>query len=59
MVGEDVAIRKWGNRLYWVNAKTLGAEAESEITRLKRLIQTSYVSCGFEWHFFIEYWRSI
>ncbi|MEC8126632.1 MAG: tRNA lysidine(34) synthetase TilS [Pseudomonadota bacterium] len=37
LVGEDVAIRKWGNRLYWVNFKTLGEEAESEITRMEKI----------------------
>ena len=37
LIGEDVAIRKWGNHLYWVDLKTLGQEAESEITRMEKI----------------------
>ena len=37
LIGEDAAIRKWGNRLYWVDLKTLGEEAEAEIIRIEKI----------------------
>ena len=37
LIGEDAAIRKWGNRLYWVDFKTLGEEAESEISCIEKI----------------------
>ena len=37
LLGEDVAIRKWGNRLYWVDFKTLGEEADREIIRIETI----------------------
>ncbi len=37
LLGEDVAIRKWGNRLYWVDFKTLGEEADGEIIRIEKI----------------------
>ena len=37
LIGEDAAIRKWGNRLHWVDLKILGEEAESEIIRIEKI----------------------
>ena len=37
LIGENVAIRKWGNRLYWIDFKTLGEEAGNVIIRFEKI----------------------
>ncbi len=37
LICKDAAIRNWANRLYWVDFKILGEEAESEITRMEKI----------------------
>ena len=46
-VGPNVVIRRWGEKLYWIDSKKLGEEVENEIVRFEKLAPKQLVELRF------------
>ena len=46
-VGPDAVIRRWGDKLYWIDSKNLGDEASNEIVRFEKLVPKQLVELRF------------